>query len=260
MTNFKAAISPKRYDVYGHCLIEKGRLPPLAACFVAALMCASGALARDGAELGAVSKSEIVSAFVGALGADAIAGAAGLRSIKDFQRLKVDEVGSMRGARALGTQYAQQAVPLVAPTPAAADASQWSPPPGNTGMEPLPASSDPPIARNGAGGLTRPGAARPSEFTLSASAVVTQIMTYHYGATKQPGTISLQHDDGTIYGPWQAAGAVGQGGVKNAYWWAQPNVVLKAGHYLVIDSDPATWSVEFATQGAGIFTLWGHSN
>jgi hypothetical protein len=85
-------------------------------------------------------------------------------------------------------------------------------------------------------------------------------MTYHYGAQKPPGTISLQHDDGTVYGPWQAAGAVGQGGVKNAYWWVQPNVELKAGHYLVIDSDPATWSVEVSTQGAGDFILWGHAN
>ena len=129
--------------------------------------------------------------------------------------------------------------------------AQWSPPPGNTGMELLPAPADPPIAQNGAGGLTRPGATRATEFTLSAPTVVTQIMTYHYGAKKQPGLISLQHDDGTIYGPWQAAGAVGQGGVQNAYWWAQPNVEVKPGHYLVIDSDPATWSVETVTQGAG---------
>jgi len=159
-----------------------------------------------------------------------------------------------------GTDYIQPAVPSVSQTAGAIVVAQWSPPPGNTGMELLPAPVDPPIAQNGAGGLTRPGATRATEFTLSASTVVTQIMTYHYGALKQPGVISLQHDDGTIYGPWQAAGAVGQGGVQNAYWWAQPNVELKPGHYLVIDSDPATWSVETVTQGAGIFVLWGHSN
>ena len=158
------------------------------------------------------------------------------------------------------TDYAQPAIPAVTRTAGAIVVAQWSPPAGDTGTELLPAPADPPIAQNGAGGLTRPGATRATEFTLGAPAVVTQIMTYHYGALKQPGTIALQHDDGTIYGPWQAAGAVGQGGVQNAYWWAQPNVELKPGHYLVIDSDPATWSVEDSTQGAGDFILWGHSN
>jgi len=138
--------------------------------------------------------------------------------------------------------------------------SQWQPPANNTGMEPLTAPPEPTIVHNGADGGVTPGTTRPTTFDLAKPTLVTQIMTYHYGALKQPGTIALQHDDGTIYGPWQAAGAVGQGGVKNAYWWAQPNVELKPGHYLVIDSDPATWSVETVTQGAGIFVLWGHSN
>jgi hypothetical protein len=231
MTNFKGTISPSPRAVDDRRRRETIAIPLLAACFMAALLGSSGALARHGAESGAVAKPETASAFVWRW-----------------------------GASALETEDLQPAVSLVAQTPGAIVVAPWSPPPGDTGMELLPAPSDPPIAQNGAGGLTRPGATRATEFTLSASAVVTQVMTYHYGATNQPGTISLQHDDGTIYGPWRAAGAVGQGGVKNAYWWAQPNVELKAGHYIVVDSDPATWSVEIATQGAGIFTLWGHSN
>jgi hypothetical protein len=159
-----------------------------------------------------------------------------------------------------GTDDAQPAARSVTQSAGAIVVAQWSPPPGATGMELLPTPADPPIAQNGAGGATHPGATRATDFTLSAPIEVTQFMTYHYGAQKPPGTISLQHDDGTVYGPWQAAGAVGQGGVKNAYWWVQPNVELKPGHYLVIDSDPATWSVEDSTQGAGDFILWGHSN
>lgn len=131
---------------------------------------------------------------------------------------------------------------------------------GSNGMMLLPAPADPPIAQNGVGGATRTGITRATEFTLSAASMVTQFMTYHYGAQKPPGTISLRSDDGTVYGPWQAAGAVGQGGVPNAYWWVQPNIVLKAGHYVVVDSDPSTWSVEDSTKGAGIFVLWGHAN
>ena len=53
--------------------------------------------------------------------------------------------------------------------------------------------------------------------------LVTQIMTYHYGAGMPPGTIALEHEDGTDYGPWQALGVVGQGKVPNAYWWIRPN-------------------------------------
>lgn len=54
--------------------------------------------------------------------------------------------------------------------------------------------------------------------------LVTQIMTYHYGAGMPPGTIALEHEDGTYYGPWQALGVVGQGKVPNAYWWIRPNI------------------------------------
>jgi hypothetical protein len=231
MTKFKTAISPNLFAVIDRRRRESISIPLLAACFVGVLMGSSSALTQNGPEPGSVGKPETAGAFDQSL-----------------------------GANALKTEYPQQSVPLVAQTPGVIVVAQWSPPPGNTGMELLPTPADPPIAQNGAGGLTRPGATRATDFTLNAATVVTQFMTYHYGAQKPPGIISLQHDDGTVYGPWQAAGAVGQGGVRSAYWWVQPNVELKAGHYLVIDSDPATWSVEDSTQGAGDFILWGHAN
>jgi hypothetical protein len=101
------------------------------------------------------------------------------------------------------------------------------------------------------------GATRPAEFVLTEPYLVTLFITYHYGARKSPGTIGLQHEYGETYGPWQAAGAVGQGNVPNAYWYVQPNIVLKPGRYIVLDSDPATWSHEASTNGAGIFVLRG---
>lgn len=136
-------------------------------------------------------------------------------------------------------------------------APEWRPPSGDTGMERLPAQSAPIIARVGGDGATSPGVTQHAYFVLDAPQLLTQIMTYHYGARQTPGMIALVHEDGTAYGPWQAAGAVGQGGIPNAYWWAQPNVFIKAGRYEVIDSDPATWSVEAGSEGVGIFVAWG---
>ncbi len=78
---------------------------------------------------------------------------------------------------------------------------------------------------------------------LEKNSLVKAVTNYHYfndGA--KPGTITLVGEDGTEYGPWQAKGREGQGGVKDAYWDAFPNQKLKAGKYKVVDSDPATWS------------------
>lgn len=95
-------------------------------------------------------------------------------------------------------------------------------------------------------------------FTLSDSYLLTFMYDYHYfNNGVQPGTIALRHSDGTVYGPWQALGAVGQGNVPNAYWFVRPSVLLKPGTYQVIDSHPATWSHNSGTQGAGFVRLWG---
>lgn len=143
------------------------------------------------------------------------------------------------------------------PDPGTGDLSDWQVPEGNTGAEPLGAPPDPVIVRNGADGGVTAGTTRPTTFTLDGPYLVTQIMTYHYGSRAKPGTIALRNDDtGTEYGPWQAAGA-GSAELPNAYWWVRPNIVIEAGHYTVIDSDPSTWSREAATNGAGIVQIWG---
>jgi len=105
-----------------------------------------------------------------------------------------------------------------------------------------------------------PGAKTSPKFTLKAPTVLTSIATYHWmpGGAPAPGTISLKGDDGKTYGPWNAVGTPGQGGVANAYWTVIPNVTLPAGAYAVIDSHPASWSWNTESGGAGMAVGRGH--
>ncbi|MCE1238136.1 MAG: hypothetical protein LWW93_17440 [Hyphomicrobiales bacterium] len=135
--------------------------------------------------------------------------------------------------------------------------SDWRAPKEDGGLKPMPDPGSPVLFSNGSIGATHPGALAESSFVLSRRTWIAQVMTYHYGARKRPGTIALRRDDGMVIGPWQAAGAGGQGNVPWAYWWAQPGVTLEPGRYVVVDSDPATWSWEDVTRGAGIFKVWG---
>jgi hypothetical protein len=98
------------------------------------------------------------------------------------------------------------------------------------------------------------GATTPTTFSVSESWLVTYILTYHWnnGQGKTPGTIGLRASDGATYGPWQATGEPGQGGVPDANWVVRPNVVIPPGSYTVIDSDPSTWAQNDETGGAGM--------
>ncbi len=95
---------------------------------------------------------------------------------------------------------------------------------------------------------------RATEIALNGSLRIAKITTYHWnnGQGAPPGTIALRSSTGEVFGPWQASGEPGQGGVPNAYWVVEPDVVLPAGIYSVIDSDPATWAQNGGTGGAGI--------
>jgi hypothetical protein len=80
--------------------------------------------------------------------------------------------------------------------------------------------------------------------TLSKSHMITYIDTYHwnYGqGTASEGSISLQNADGEIFGPWQVQ-ADSASGAPNAWWIAHPNEIIPAGNYIIIDSQPDTWS------------------
>jgi hypothetical protein len=95
--------------------------------------------------------------------------------------------------------------------------------------------------------------------TQGSAYFVTSVRTYHWNnASGAPaGQITLKASDGTVYGPWQATGIPGQGGVPNASWEARPQQIIPAGTYTVIDSDPSTWSQNSATNGKGMCSAYG---
>jgi tetratricopeptide (TPR) repeat protein len=115
------------------------------------------------------------------------------------------------------------------------------------------------IYDNGNIGAVGNGPQRATSFTLAVPHVVTLLQTYHWnsGRGATPGTIALRDDSGRVWGPWQARGTPGQGGVPNANWVTNPNVSLPAGTYTVIDSDPASWAHNAQSQGAGFVRIEG---
>ena len=89
------------------------------------------------------------------------------------------------------------------------------------------------------------GPTSPTTFTFSQPVTLTHLGTYHYHDKNKVvplGTLGLRDASGKMYGPWKTTGLEGQGGVKDAFWDATPNVVIPAGTYTVVDSDPRTWS------------------
>lgn len=102
-------------------------------------------------------------------------------------------------------------------------------------------------------GVAYNGGSAPT-FTTTESWTIVLIQTYHWndGKGARPGTLALKAANGKLYGPWQATGLPAQGGVANGFWQAKPNVVIPAGTYTVVDSDPTTWSQNSATGGRGM--------
>jgi hypothetical protein len=110
---------------------------------------------------------------------------------------------------------------------------------------------------NVGGVINKPTA--PTTFTTNQYYTVTYISTYHWnnGKGKTPGRITLKHQDGTLYGPWQSTAASGQGGVVNANWEYRPWMIIKPGTYTVIDSDPLTWAQNATSGGQGFVVIRG---
>ena len=102
----------------------------------------------------------------------------------------------------------------------------------------------------------------PTVFTMDRPRTITKIGTYHWNngqGTQAPGTIGLKDQSGQVYGPWQATGEPGMGGVPNAYWIATiPNGLdLPAGKYEVLDSDPSTWAHNSESDNSGVVSVIG---
>ncbi len=88
---------------------------------------------------------------------------------------------------------------------------------------------------------------------------ITKITHYHwnYSQGAYPGQIALIDPSGQMHGPWQAYGEPGQGGVPNAYWVVEPNIILEAGRYSIYDSDPSSWSWNAHSQSMGMSRIEG---
>ncbi len=99
----------------------------------------------------------------------------------------------------------------------------------------------------------------PPTFEVTEPATIATIETYHWNngtGSSETGEISLQAEDGTVYGPWETEGTDGQGGVPNAYWTASPTLELPEGSYTVLDSDPGTWAQNAGTKGQGMVRIY----
>jgi hypothetical protein len=99
-------------------------------------------------------------------------------------------------------------------------------------------------------------------FTINVPHRITLIRNYHWnnGKGSPIGTIGLKRHDGTVYGPWRISMSSSQGGAKNIYWIVNPNVVIPAGTYTIMDSDHATWSHNPQSKGCGFSYVEGVYN
>jgi len=132
------------------------------------------------------------------------------------------------------------------------------PVPDITGVKPADATKEDKVFENGNTGGVSSGPPNPTQFTLTKAPINSRIEIYYYfNSGKKPGTIGLRNNNtGKVYGPWQAYGLIGQGGVQNAFWDVIPNIEIPAGTYTVIDSDPSTWSYNSQSNGCGFTSIW----
>jgi hypothetical protein len=175
---------------------------------------------------------------------------------------------SATGMFVLSVDLTQALAPAKVAPPAAPGGLGASRAGGGTPQQAPPPAKSPPIAGKPQRlfTLNNPHAVqnhpvRETVMTLSTSAVLTKIVTYHWNngaGTSAPGTILLRSQSGKVFGPWQAEGEPGQGGVPNAYWVCYPNLSVPAGTYRVIDSDPATWSQNAVSGHAGMSWAEGY--
>ena len=115
------------------------------------------------------------------------------------------------------------------------------------------------IFENGNVDAVQSGPERPTFVPVNQPYLITYLSTYHYfSGGMPPGQIGLRAmDTGQMYGPWQAVGQVGQGGVPNAYWVVRPNVRIPPGTYRVIDTHRESWSTNAGSGYTGFVTIKG---
>lgn len=114
------------------------------------------------------------------------------------------------------------------------------------------------VSINNVGGVGS-GPTAPSTFVTTEAWLMTEVWTYHWnsGRGAPPGQISIEDTvTGKVFGPWPTRGEPGSGGVPNAYWVARPDMVLPAGSYRFVDSDPSTWAQNAESGGRGFAWIY----
>jgi hypothetical protein len=106
------------------------------------------------------------------------------------------------------------------------------------------------------GGVTDRLAGPPNQTwfgTFNKSAAVTQVATYHWhnGQGAPASTITLRGNNGRTYGPYPTTAGINHVAVVNT--------TVPAGIYVIIDSDPATWSYngQPPSNGSGFARVFG---
>ena len=100
-----------------------------------------------------------------------------------------------------------------------------------------------------------------TKFTITKPHVITYMMTYHWNnasGNQKAGFIGFYNDKGERFGPWQAKGTPGQGGVPNAVWEIYPNITIPAGTYTIVVSQEETWSQNPQSGGKGMAVVKGY--
>ena|SRR3989344_5696912 len=159
------------------------------------------------------------------------------------------------------TQTATSSIPVISPAPTAWPTRIQNPIPTTT-LNLTPSPAEQPelelVFSNYNIAAVINGASAPTVFTTTTTKKIYSIQDYHWNNSQgtTPGTIALKSSAGDIFGPWEAEGAPGQGGVPNAYWTVYPNIEIPAGTYTVVDSEPSTWSQNASTNRAGMSQVY----
>jgi len=183
------------------------------------------------------------------------------QGLEDWLRQREEAVRAVR-AQAAATPAVAVATPAVALPATAVPPPAPAPVPAAVPV-PAPAAAGAPVVLLDIDNIyavtSRP--TRPSVLTLAETTRVLSLRTYHWngGRGAPPGTIALRDAGGIVHGPWPATGSPGQGGARDVYWTATPNVVLAPGRYEVVDSAPETWSHNIHSKGAGFVRIEGQA-
>lgn len=166
--------------------------------------------------------------------------------------------GLFRSRVAVGTGVKSDPGPVEAPFPPSENTPSTLPPISPPAAEPKRPSASV-IFDNGNPGSVQNSPTMETTFELEHATLITKITNYHWnkGHGSPVGTISLRTKDGKVYGPWKAVGGEGQGKVTNAYWICTPDFRLEAGTYIVVDSEPTTWSQNAESDHKGITKIEG---